>query len=458
LLGGYVLPSFSCRGGASVVVLTLAACSNSARQGVDGSRQFVKSPGGAPISTGVNPSASPDGTQLVHVGRQPIFDVHGHVVAYELLFRGSVDAVAAGRQDTFATTTVMINAFTEFGIREVAGDRLCFINLTREFLTGSLHLPFGPEQVVLEVLETVRIDDDVIAGITALVERGYQFALDDFVWGSGHERLFALASYVKLDLLDGDLSRLDDIVAACREFPNIKIVAERLENPEQVALADRYGLELRQGYALSRPQVLTVASLSPSRLRRLELITALSATDVDVHRIVSIIASDPALSLRVLRASNSVAAGHANKVSSVRQAVVMVGVAHIRQWAMLMVFDELGGATEEHMLGVLTRARLCENVADWFGAQPDAAFMAGLISGVAAVLSIAPGVMADQFPLATQIAAALTEGAGRLGRVLQAVDAYERGEFGTCDLAGQYIDAVRWSTRALDATNRLTPA
>jgi c-di-GMP-related signal transduction protein len=406
----------------------------------------------------VNPSASPDGTQLVHVGRQPIFDVHGEVVAYELLFRGSVDAVASGRQDTFATTTVMINAFTEFGIREVAGDRLCFINLTREFLTGSLLLPFGPEQVVLEVLETVQIDDDVIAGITALVERGYQFALDDFVWGSGHERLFALASYVKLDLLDGDLSRLDDIVAACREFPHITIVAERLETAEQVALADRYGLELRQGYALSRPQVLTVASLSPSRLRRLELITALSATDVDLQRIVSIIASDPALSLRVLRASNSVAAGHANKVSSVRQAVVMVGVSHIRQWAMLMVFDDLGGATEEHMLGVLTRARLCENVAAWFGAPPDAAFMAGLISGVATVLSIAPGVMAEQFPLATQIAAALTEGAGRLGRVLQAVDAYERGEFGTCDLAGQYIDAVRWSTRALDAANRLTPA
>src|ERR1700742_3984137 len=141
---------------------------------------------------------SSDGTQLVHVGRQPIFDVHGDVVAYELLFRGSMDSVAAGRQDTFATSTVMVNAFTEFGINEVAGDRLCFINLTREFLAGQLPLPLGPEQVVLEVL-------------------------------------------------DGDRSRLHHTAAACRTFPKIKIGGERLETDEQLALADKYQLELRQG-------------------------------------------------------------------------------------------------------------------------------------------------------------------------------------------------------------------
>ncbi|GAB2611830.1 histidine kinase [Paractinoplanes abujensis] len=403
-------------------------------------------------------SESADGTQLVHVGRQPIFDVHGDVIAYELLFRGSMAAVAAGRQDTYATSTVMINAFTEFGINEVAGDRFCFINLTREFLAGELPLPFGPAQVVLEVLETVEMDDEVIAGITKLAEAGYRIALDDFVWGAGHEQLFSLASYVKLDLLDGDLSHLDEVVAAVRQFPNIQLVAERLETDEQVALADHYGMELRQGYALSRPQVLTASSLSPSRLRRLELVNALSAPDADMPRIVSIIASDPALSLRVLRASNSVAAGHANRVSSVRQAVVMVGLKHIRQWAMLMVLDDVGGATEEHMLGVLTRARLCENVAQWFGAAPDAAFMAGVITGVAAVLGIPPAAMTEQFPLAPAVAAALTTGSGRLGQVLRAVDSYERGELGTFDLAPQYMDAVRWSTRALDASNRLAAA
>lgn len=408
----------------------------------------------------MNPQVSvPGGTHLVHVGRQPIFDRGGEVVAYELLFRGDAGAVEAGRFDTYATSHVIVNAFTEFGIAEVAGPHLCFINLTREFLTGRLRIPFGPERVVLEVLETVEVNDEVLAGITALVEAGYRIALDDFVWGSGHEKLFGLASYVKLDLLDGDLTHLDDIVAAIREHPNLQIVAERLETEEQVAIADRYGMELRQGYALSRPQVLTAASLSPSRLRRMELLAALSAPDADLESILSIIAADPALSLRVLRASNSAAAGTASRVSSVRQAIVMVGIAHIRQWAMLMVIDDVAEATEDQMTDTLARAKLCESMAAAVGAAPDAGFMAGVVSGVARLLGMSGAAMAEHLPLSAEISAALADGSGPLGEVLRMVDAYENGDLTGIrrapDMAGRYIDAMRWSTRTVQA---LAPA
>ncbi|WP_328476717.1 HDOD domain-containing protein [Actinoplanes sp. NBC_00393] len=394
----------------------------------------------------------------VHVGRQPIFDASGAVVAYELLFRGRMDDVASGRQDTYATSTVMINVFTEFGIAEVAGRRPCFINLTREFVTGRLPLPFGPEQVVLEILETVEVDDEVIDGITALAQAGYKIALDDFVWGSGHEQLLGLASYVKLDLLDGDLSRLDEIVSACREYPGLELVAERLETAEQVAIADRYGMELRQGYALSRPQVLSTPSLSPSRLRRLELVSALMHPDVRLDKITTIIASDPALAMRVLRVSNSVAAGVVSRISSVRQAIMMIGLTHIRRWATLMVVDDVAEAPEEQLLTALTQARLCENLANRFGVDPGAAFVAGLVTGMARLMGLSPAAMTEQLPLAVEVSDALTYGTGRLGGLLEAVRAYEAGEWGSGDLAGPALDAMRWSTRTLSAAHRFVPA
>jgi c-di-GMP-related signal transduction protein len=401
------------------------------------------------------------GAHLVHVGRQPIFDRSGALVAYELLFRGSTEAIEAGRQDTYATSQVLINTFTEFGLAEVAGDKICFINLTSEFLTGKLTLPFGPEQVVLEILETIEIDDEVIAAVAALAEAGYRIALDDFVWGSGHERLLGLASYVKLDLLDGDLTDLDRIVAEIRRHQGIQIVAERLETPESVALADHYGFELRQGYALSRPQVLTTAGLSPSRMRRMELLGALSTPETSLEQILSIIGSDPALSLRVLRASNSAAAGGSSRVSSVRQAVVLIGLKRIKQWAMLMVIDDVAGATEEQMGSTLTRARLSEIVADTIGAAPDTAFMAGLITGVADLLGQTHAAIAGQLPLSAELTAALVHGTGPLGQVLRTVDAYEVGDLtemaGERPMSGRYLDAIRWSSRTVRAT-RLTPA
>ncbi|WP_033340336.1 EAL and HDOD domain-containing protein [Catenuloplanes japonicus] len=399
----------------------------------------------------------PSITQRVHVGRQPIFDARGVVVAYELLFRGSMEAVDASARDAYATSQVMINVFTEFGIAEVAGDRLCFINLTREFIIGKVPLPFGPENVVLEILETVDPDDEVVAGVTALVEAGYRIALDDYVHGSGHERLLPLASYLKLDMLDLDLARFAEVVEVSRAYPGMQIVAERLETQEHVALADSYGFELRQGYALSRPRVMTATSLSPSRLHRLQLVPAIGAADMD--RVLTIIVSDPALALRVLRASNSAAAGASHRVSSVRQAVVLLGLAQIRRWAMIMALGDAVEASDEQLTTALLRARFCESLAEGMHASPDAAFTAGLISGVAEVLGLTPGMLADRLPLSDDVLAALTHGTGALGDVLRTVDAFSRGDLDavapaahSTDLVRAYVDGWRWSVRMVTAT------
>lgn len=402
------------------------------------------------------PSGAP-ASPVVHVARQPIYNRAGEVFGYELLFRGRFDDVEASQRGTYATSQVILNAFTEFGISEVVGNRLCFINLTREFLVGEMVLPFGPEQVVLEVLETVEIDDEVLAGVTALVQAGYRIALDDFVWGLGHDRLFGLASYVKLDLLDGDLSQLARTVAACRKYPGIQLVAERLETAEQVALADRYGCELRQGYALSRPHVLSAATLSPSKLRRLELIGLLNAPDADIDRVCGIISTDPALAMRVLRASGSAATGLPHRLSSVSQAVVLLGMARIRQWAMLMIASDVTDASDDRLADALVRARLCQTLSEPFGVAKETAFMVGLLTGVAELLGLARPDLADRLPLAAEVAAALRGDEGPLGDLLRTVDAYDRQELdrlvGTpvdADSLGlAYLDVVRWSNQLM---------
>jgi c-di-GMP-related signal transduction protein len=68
--------------------------------------------------------------------------------------------------------------------------------------------------------------------------------------------------------------------------------------------------------------------------------------------------------------------------------------------------------------------------------------------------------MAGQLPLSADIVAALVDGTGPLGAVLTVVNVYEKGDLAgltTGDLAGRYMDAIRWSARAVPATSRLTP-
>jgi EAL and modified HD-GYP domain-containing signal transduction protein len=78
--------------------------------------------------------------------------------------------------------------------------------------------------------------------------------------------------------------------------------------------------------------------------------------------------------------------------------------------------------------------------------------MAGVISGVAALLGLSRTTMVAQLPLSVEMSAALVRGTGPLGRVLHVADAYETGVAGAADLASHYMEALRWSTRAVQAT------
>jgi c-di-GMP-related signal transduction protein len=395
--------------------------------------------------------------QTVHVGRQPVYDRTGNVVGYELLFRGGGTDQVATHRNAYATSQVIVNAFTEFGLPELVGEHTCFINLTREFIVGELHVPFEPGQVVLEILDTVEIDDEVVAGVTRLTERGYWIALDHFGFGFGHERLLDLASYVKIDLLDADVRHLEAAVAACREYPGIRLVAERVETPEHSDLAHRLGFDLFQGYALGRTQVVSVAALAPSRLRRLELLGTLSVPDCDLDNVVSIVTSDPALSVRVLHATNTVTQGLSRRISSVHEAVVMLGTTRIQQWVTLMLVSDIAEATEEQMSTTMARARLCQTIAPRLDAPPESAFTVGLLWGVADVLGVPVADLVSRLPLAEEIADALLHLGGRLGEVLSMVRAYEMAdatvfahpEVSPTELAQAYLESVGWSVRTV---------
>jgi c-di-GMP-related signal transduction protein len=387
----------------------------------------------------------------VHIGRQPIYDadrIHG----YELLFRSDSEARVATSHGASATGTVIHNAFAEFGLNSLVGDRRCFINVTREYLTGQLPLPFGPEQVVLEVLESVHVDDEVEDFVVRLVRAGYEIALDDFVVGSEHQRLLDVATYVKFDLAACDEAVLRPEVARLRER-GLTLVAERVETDEDVAYAHDLGFHLMQGYALGRPQTLSMRTLGVSETRRLQLFGALNRADVDLPTVVSLISSDPALALRVLQATNSAHTGLKRRVSSLQEAVTMLGVNRIRQWVSLMVLTDVTGVDDETLTGLVTRARLCHTVTEWLGGSGDAGFMVGLVAGIADLMDEDVHDVVRRLPLDMSIAAAVVEHDGVLGQALDSVLAYE-GWSATPYLGGRtnglaeaHLAAMVWSNR-----------
>jgi EAL and modified HD-GYP domain-containing signal transduction protein len=392
------------------------------------------------------------------VGRQPIYDRSGDVVAYELLFRDSGEATHASRRSADATSRVIVAAFTDFGLDELVGDRACFINVTREFLTGELPVPFDANQTVLEIVETVDVDDAVVAGVEDLVGRGFTIALDDYTPGP-HDRLLPLVTYVKVDVLSAEADTVADIIRRCRDdHPNVQLIAERLETEEQLHRAFDLGFTLFQGHVLGRPHVVSTIELSPTRLSRLRLVATLAADEVDFDEAVSLIARDPALTYRLLMATNAAASGLKTRVSSVREAAVLLGLPTIRRWVTLMLLGDVADGAEQRLFATMTRARMCQTVGQVMGLSGDAAFSVGLLSGVAELVGQSPADIVRQLPLSEEVGAALAEGAGRLGHVLTVVRDYENGDaegiaavLDPAAAVNAYLTAVKWCNEAMAA-------
>ena len=399
---------------------------------------------------------APDTGHIVHVARQPIYDRDGVVVADELLFRARATASGADRSDSHATARVLVAAFTEFGLQELAGGRVCFVNLTRDFLTGRLPLPFDGNQAVLEILESTVVDEAVVAGVTALVEQGYTVALDRFTLGGGHEPLLPLVTYVKIDMLHASEPDVRAAVAECRRHGHLRLIAERLETPEALHLAYRLGFELFQGDVLGRPHVNSTLTLAPARLTRLRMLQALSADDVDLDEVVDLVGQDAALSLRLLRATNAAATGLNRTVSSIRDTVVTLGLNRIRQWVTLMLVADLTESDPEQLSGVLVRARFAQFLAGGVGVPADVAYIGGLLSAIAALFDEPADRMVQDLPLDPSLVDALTTGRGPLGDVLATARAYTtpsaempvagalpaQPSVDTADMAMAYLSAV----------------
>ncbi len=205
------------------------------------------------------------------VGRQGIFTRCGDVHGYEFLYRAGrehslrVDQWPCEAQDR-ATLRVLQATFSATGVRSVAADALVFVNFTRSFLVGDLPIPADPDRLVIEVVESVRVDDAVLAGLARLRSQGFRIAVDDFVGLTNQVALLPWADYVKIDRRDL-YERGPDLVRAAAAY-GAHLVAERIETPSELARCLELGFDLFQGFYLEEPRVLNRTPVHSQRADR----------------------------------------------------------------------------------------------------------------------------------------------------------------------------------------------
>jgi len=365
-----------------------------------------------------------------YIARQPIVDANHRLFAYELLFRHSAQALTAEIEtDVGAGIAVISNTLFNMGTEWLLKGKLAFVNMEVPMLKSSFSTLLPPESVVIEILETVAVTPDLVERVRELKGLGFRFALDDFRHKPTIDLLLPLVEYVKLDVLDHSPQELAAVVSKLKRHP-VKLVAEKVETPEQFRHCRELGFDFFQGYYFSRPETLTTKVLNPVHATVLLLMEKVRK-DAEVKDIELLFKKDVALTFKLLRYINSAGFGLSCEVQSIRHAVSILGKQPLYRWLTLLLVTAGTGPTSPALATTaVTRGRMCELFGkfDLPRNDQDNLFIVGVFSLLPAMLEMGMEQVLERVVIPESIADALLDRSGLYGPFLSLTEAVESGD------------------------------
>ncbi|MFT7560902.1 MAG: EAL and modified HD-GYP domain-containing signal transduction protein [Flavobacteriales bacterium] len=385
--------------------------------------------------------------------RQAIYNEKSEVVAYELLFRHSDGNYAEFIDGDKASSQVILNSFGGHELEELIGGKKAFVNFTRNLILNPP--PISPKHLVIEILEDIKADQELIQGLERLKAKGYTIALDDFFITRDTKKMMSYASIIKVDVLALTNTQLVKYVSKLKPL-KFTLLAEKVETHEMYQHCVDLGFDFFQGYYLCKPQIIKGRKVSESKQNTLKLISILNDQDAEFETVVDTIATDPGLSYKILRLVNSSAMGMPVEISSLSQAVSMLGLSAIKNWANFLLMANCGEKPPELSIISMCRAKFCSELGAKLGdkALADSCYTVGLLSNLDAFLDMPMSDLLTKLNLSKELSSALSNFAGQAGLAFDVVNKYERGQWDAIpwdDLSTHGIDAQTCNTLYADA-------
>tara|TARA_R110002073_G_C9467171_1_gene579113 strand:+ start:135 stop:1373 length:1239 start_codon:yes stop_codon:yes gene_type:complete len=403
----------------------------------------------------------------VFLARQPILDRNQNLVAFELLFRfEQTSTTAEVTNNLSATANVIVNAYGQLGIQNVLDQQRGFINVDAELLMSDVICLLPSKHVVLEVMETVTITEEIIQRCIELKKMGYQLALDDVVKiNDTIEQLLPIVNIVKVDVLYMESEALTSFVNKMKRWP-VLLLAEKVETREKADLCMELGFQMFQGYYFAKPEVMKGKRVDPGKLSLLKLLTLVMG-DSEVDEMEQEFKRQPGLSYNLMRMVNSVAGGMPQKINSIKHAIMILGRKQLQRWIQLLLYtaNQSGESMSNALMQTAaTRGKAMELIAT--ADRPhdknhqERAFMVGILSLLDTLLGIDMQQIIDKLDFPDDMGQALLGRNGRLGQALELVEAKEKDdmdaiqtilsklgflEFG--ELSSIELEALGWANR-----------
>lgn len=403
-------------------------------------------------------------TDEVFLGRHPILNSKQKTIGYELLFRSKGNDTNTSLDDLSATSGVIVNLLSQFGIDQILDDKLGFLNIAASSLMSDTLELLPPERIVLEILEDTPINAQIITRCKALKDLGFKLSIVDYANRPEHIVLLPYVDYVKIDLHVTRIEKIPVLTALIRKNSAAKIIADKVEEEALFLECKELGFDAYQGYFFAKPTILKGEQKQPDQMCLMRMIGMLLG-DADLSELEELFKNSPGLTLGLLKLVNSVGVnGGREPVESIRQAIVLLGQKQMLRWVQLLMYASPSNpAGDAIMLQVASRARLMELMAEKVDSYQnnfsDQAFMVGMLSLADTVIQSPMEQILEEIGLSDSLKKAILDQTGTHGQLLKLAKDMEHGHFDSAqyeikeldispaDLMGIQVECIEWTTQ-----------
>lgn len=368
----------------------------------------------------------------IYLSKQPIFDAHGNTCCYELLYRASIDTLNSdGEYDRSVESRSYKQAANFFTDNEqrIFGKKHCYMRFSPEMLKRGFAEIFSPEKLTIEITLEALAESGVVPKISELKRMGYDIAIDNFLYSEDKKELFKLADVVRFDV-NSDADRIKFTVEKCHESGK-HVMAADVETADEFETARDMGIDLFEGFFFAKPVLETKRSGGPMIKNFLQILALLYVPDPDMEQIAAIISTDPVLTIRLLKLINKLCEDTGNTISTVKQALIMLGLDNLKEWIYLVGLQRLNRNSPNELLRVaLFRAGFCERlskIAPGIGAKSKEMYLMGLISIVTGTSGAALADALKELPVSDEIRSGLIGNGGIYSDIYNLSFSVERG-------------------------------
>lgn len=374
----------------------------------------------------------------IYIARQPIYKSDKSLFGYELLYRNSDKNYFSSVDEEKATRELTYNVLTEFDFNSLTNEKYAFINFTKDSLMSELPLFFNPNNIIIEILETVTLDESLRERISFLKGKGYVLALDDFIDDGTYDEIIPYIDIIKVEysLLNQQLR-----TSIATKYKNTKkLIAERVETKEEYESAINDGYSFFQGYYFSKPIMMSKSSISIATSTYIRLWREISKEDTDFNILADIIKLDASLSYKLLSLMNTPLYFRGGRINSIKQGLVRLGTNQAKRWIMLLFLCDISNTKNDEFAKMsLIRATFMEKLIVKLGHKnmSDDTYMVGLLSIVGNVLEQDMLTILDTLELSDNIKMALINEDGIAYELLECIKKYELRNWQKVDEFGQ---------------------